>query len=94
MDIDRDTATIILNGYAAVCVNGDDNLVARPSQGFIDRVIDNFVNQVVERFEISPADIHTWAAAYGLQSFQYLDIFCSIRSGRLIHSVLREIIID
>ncbi len=89
MDIHRNTAPIIRHGDTAVGVNGDDDPVAGSSQGFVDRVIDYFVNQVVKGFEIGSANIHTRAAANSLEPFQNLDIFCSIRSGRLIHTILR-----
>jgi len=59
-------------------MNGYRNAVTSACQDFIDRVIDNFINQVMQRFLIRSAHIHAGAAPDGLQPFQNLDIFCSV----------------
>jgi hypothetical protein len=66
MNVYRNTAPIIYHGNTAVWMDGDFYTVANPSQGFIDRIIYHLVNQVMERFKVCTADIHTWSPAYSL----------------------------
>lgn len=50
-----DTPAIVLNGDGIVFVNGNFNILAIAGEGFIDRVVDHLINQVVEAFTpISP----------------------------------------
>ena len=58
--------------------------VADARQRFVDRVIDHFIDQVVQRFEVGAAHVHAGAAADGFQAFQDLDIFCGIGTDRLL----------
>ena len=44
-------------------------------QGFIDRVIDDFVDQVMQAFDPDVPDIHRRPFADGFQSLEDLDIF-------------------
>ena len=43
-------------------------------QSFVDGIIDNFIDQVVQTGGGSGADIHSGALAYGFQTFQNLDL--------------------
>ena len=47
-------------------------------QGFIDRVINHFINEVMQRLDVGTADVHTRPSADGLQAFKDLDIFCAV----------------
>jgi len=78
VNINRDAAPIIFDRHAAVSVNGNRDAVAVACQRFVDRVIDYFINQVVQRLEVRSTDIHAGTATDGFQAFQYLDIFRSI----------------
>jgi hypothetical protein len=75
--------------YAAIRMNDNVNAFTNAGQGLIDRVIDNFIDQVVQRFDIRAAHIHTRATTDGFQAFQYLNIFCLIAGIRLNHNFLR-----
>ena len=45
-------------------MDGDHDIVAMASQGFIDRVVDHFEHQVMKTRTIRRvADVHTWALA-------------------------------
>ena len=80
MDADRDAAPVIHHGDAAVGMDGDLDPVADARQGFVDGVIDHFVDEVMQGLDVRAAHIHAGAAPYGLQAFEYLDIFCFITS--------------
>ncbi len=78
VDVHRDAAAVVLHGHRGVGVDGDLNLVARPGHGLVDRVVDDFVDQVVQRFDIGATDVHARAAAYRFQTLQNLDVFGAV----------------
>jgi len=78
VDINRNTASIIPHGHAFVFVNGDSDPIAFPGQGFINRVVNYLVDQVMQRFDVRTANVHTRAAADCFQPFQDLDIACVV----------------
>ena len=47
-------------------------------KGFIDRIVDHLVNQVMKRLLIRATDIHARPTPDGFKPFQNLDIFCGI----------------
>ncbi len=75
----RNTTAIIHNSHAVIFMDRDLNFITRSSQCFVDRVIDDLVYQVMERFDIRTANIHARTAANRLQTFQHLNVFCFIR---------------
>jgi hypothetical protein len=74
MDIHRDTAAIVFYSYTGILVDGHIDLAAGASQGFINGIVYDFINKMVQGFLVRSADIHTGAPAYGLKAFQYLDV--------------------
>jgi hypothetical protein len=58
----RNTAPIITNRDAVILIDRDEDLIAYTSQSFIDRIIDHLIYQVMQRFDIGTAHIHTGAA--------------------------------
>ena len=54
------------------------NRIASPGQGFVNGVVYNFVDQVMQGTNVGPADIHTWPAADMLHAFQVLNCFLSV----------------
>jgi hypothetical protein len=71
--VDRDAATVVLNGARAVVVDADSDLRAMAGEGFIDRVIDDFENTVVEAAFVGVADIHIGAFTDTFETFELLD---------------------
>ncbi len=76
------TVAVVADAHAGVGVNGYLDAVAAPGQGFVDRVIDDLVGQVVERLDVGAADIHAGAAAHSFQTLEYLDIPGVVVCGR------------
>ncbi len=74
LDIDRDPAAVVDNGDGVVGIDGDSDLGAVAGQSFVDRVVDDFFDQMMKARGRSRADIHTGAFADGFQSFQDLDL--------------------
>ena len=91
LDIDRDAGAVVFDGDAVILVDDDADAVAAPLHGLVDRVVDHFVDHVMQRLAIGAADVHTWAAAHGLQAFQHLDLIggvvclCSLPVIRINH---------
>ena len=81
VNIRGDATTVI--GDASGSILGEDNLnlgaVAR--QGFIHRVVDHLINEVMESSRPGGADIHTRSFSNRLKAFKNLDLFGAI--GRL-----------
>ena len=53
-------------------------MVTVTGQGLIDRVIDDFINQMMEPTGTDTADIHAWPFANGFEALQDLDLLCPI----------------
>ena len=72
--IDGNAAAFVLDGERAVGVDDDVNLVAVASEGLVDGVIDDFVDEVVVAAFARVADIHGGAFAHGLHAFEDGDV--------------------
>jgi hypothetical protein len=75
VQIGGDTAAVVLDPDPVAFQDTDLNQVAMTGQGFIDRVIDDFVYQVVQAFDPDVPDVHGRPFADGFQSLEDLDIF-------------------
>jgi hypothetical protein len=78
MDVHRDTAPVIFDRDRAILVDGNQDMVARTGQGFVDRVIHNLIDQVMQGLQVGAAHVHAGAASNGFQPFQNLDIFRAV----------------
>src|SRR3989304_10551408 len=68
MEIDRDAAPVVSHGYTAVLVDRDIDAVTYSRQGFVDRIIHDLINQMVQRLDIGAAHVHTWTPPDGFQA--------------------------
>ena len=67
--IDRDTAAVVGDRDRFIGMNRDRDDVAVASEGFVDRVVDDFENHVVQTGAvIGVADVHTGPFAHGLKA--------------------------
>ena len=58
----------------------DDDLVAVPGQRFVDRVVDDLEDHMVQARAIGRiSDVHAGALAHGLQALEHLDGVGAIR---------------
>ena len=61
--VDRNAATVILDGHRVVEVDGDVDASAMTGEMFVDRVVDDFVDEVMQTAAvISVTDVHPDAA--------------------------------
>ena len=76
----RDTAAIIDDSDAVVFLDSDFDVRTIAGQGFVDTVIDDFIDQMMKAPCRCTADVHPRPFADGFQSFQYLNLFGTISS--------------
>ena len=71
---------------AAVGLDDDVDAVAEAGHRLVDGVVDDLVDEVVQAALVGRADVHTGAAADGLQPFEDLDIGgCVLTLGSFSH---------
>ena len=58
----------------------DHNPVAFTGKKFVDRIVNDFPQQMVQPSGIHTADVHRGTSPYGLQTFEHLDVFTSVIS--------------
>ena len=74
IDTARNTAAVILNRYAAVGVEGHLDLRTNSRHCFVNGVIYDFINKVVQTSLRRGADIHTGTFSDCFEPFQYLNL--------------------
>ena len=67
--VNGDAAAIVRDGDRMVGVNDAVNLGAITGEGFIDRVVDHFVDKVVQAHLTGGTDVHGGALAYCFKAF-------------------------
>jgi len=80
--IDGDAAAIIGDGAGAVGVDLNFNVLGKASEGFIDGVVDDFVDQVMKTARVVAADVHAGARADVLDIIEGADHGGVIDAGR------------
>ena len=74
VNIDRDTATVVLHRNRTVVVQDDQRAVTMPGEGLVDGIVDDFVDHVVQaRAIIGIADVHARPLAYSVQPAKDFD---------------------
>ena len=69
VDICGDSASVVFYGDGTVLIEGDIDDMAESGKRFVDGVIDDFVDHVVESGSvIGIADIHAGTFSYGFES--------------------------
>ena len=74
MTIDRNAAAVVDDRDRAVDVDRDVDLIAVPGQRLVDRVVDDFVDEMVQAGRTGRADVHRRPLADGLEPFEDLDL--------------------
>ena len=82
--INGNSAAVVVNTTSAIGEKCDANAVTETSHRFVDRVVDDFPNEVVKAGETSGADVHTGALANGIESFENLNVLRAVVSRRVL----------
>ena len=76
---DRDAAAVVLHrDRAAVFVQRHVDAVAFAGQMFVDRVIDDLPNQVMQPARIDTPDVHRRPPPHGFQPFEDFDVVAGV----------------
>ena len=73
IDAGRNAAAIVGHGDAAVLMNRDFDVGTETRQGFIHRIVHNFIDQVMKASRVLGPDIHTEALTDILRELELLD---------------------
>jgi hypothetical protein len=73
MFINRHTAAVINNSKGAVLHDRDFDMGAVPCKSFVDRVVHDFVYEVVQAALTCRSDVHAGTFANGIEAFKDLD---------------------
>ena len=76
--IHGDTAAVILYANRAISLNGHVNLGGIAGERFVNRVIYDLVDQVVQTALSGRANVHAGALANRFQTFQHGNIGCTV----------------
>ena len=78
--VDRDAAAVVRDGDAVVLMDDDRDLLAVAGNRFVDRVVDDLVDEVVETLGTGGPDVHRGPFSDRLEAFENLD-----RAGVVAH---------
>src|SRR6267378_2347369 len=84
MDVHRDAAPVVGDRDGTIGVQRDLDFLAEPRHRLIDRVVDDFVDEVVEPAAIDRTDVHGGPLSDRLEPFQDLDLL-SVVGGFFYH---------
>ena len=69
-----DAATVVDYGYRIVLIDGDAYVGCISGEGFVDGVVYDLIDKVVQTLDADVADIHGWTFPYGFKAFEHLDV--------------------
>ena len=72
--VDRNAAAVVDDGDRAVDVNRDVDLIAEAGQRLVDRVVDDFVDEMMQSGRPGRPDVHRRPQADGFEAFENLDL--------------------
>ena len=72
--IDRDAPAIVANRNGTIDVNRNFDFTAKTGKMFVDRVIQNFEDAVMQTTLIGIADKHAWPLPHRFQAFEFIDL--------------------
>ncbi len=78
IQIDRDAAAVVDDADSSVGEHRDQDGVAIAGEGFIHRVVDDLVDQVVQPARAGGTDVHSWTFANRLKTFEHLDLIRTV----------------
>ncbi len=74
MHVDRNAAAVVPHRNRAVHMDGHLDFGAVAREMFVDRVVENFENHVVQTALIRVADVHSGPLSDGLQPLEFIDL--------------------
>ena len=92
MHVDRNAAAVVAHRNRSIDMNRHFNLVAKTGEMFVDRIIENLENHVVQTALIRVADVHARALSDCFEAFQFVDLrgVVFLRRADSGHSIARQ----
>ena len=81
VDVDGNAAAVVDDRDGVVDVQRDVDLGRVPGERFVDRVVDDLVDEVMQALRPGGADVHGWPLADGFQPFEHLDLVGAVVAG-------------
>ena len=78
--VDGNAAPVVLDPTAAVGEQGDDDAIGEPRHRLVDGVVDDLPDQVMEAGQPGRPDVHPWALAHRVETFEHLDVLGAVVS--------------
>src|SRR3569833_2726945 len=74
MDVDGDATAVVGDGYGFIRMDSDDDTIAIAGQSFVDGIIDDLEDHVVQAGAvIGVPDVHAGALAHRIEALQNFD---------------------
>ena len=74
MNVDWNAAPVVFDRDTAVDMHGHLDLFAESREMFVDRIVDDFINQVMQAAFVRVADVHTRPLPDRFQAFELVDL--------------------
>ena len=81
--VNRNTTAVVVDAATAIGQQGDVDAGAITSHGFVDGVVDNFPDQVMQASKTGGADVHAGALADGIEALKNLNVLSAVVGGWL-----------
>ena len=78
------TATIVGDSDGIIFIDAHNDARRVTRHRFVDRVVDDFVDKVMQAALIGRTDVHAWTLAYRFKSFKNLNAGCAVVAGCLL----------
>ena len=78
VDSHRDTPSVIYDGNGIIFLNFDIDYITKSRKCLIHCIIYDLVDQMVKSADGCTSDVHTRSFSDRFQTFQYLDLICSV----------------
>ena len=79
--VGRNAAAVVDDRDRVVDVDGDVDLGGEPGQRFVDRVVDDLVDEMMQPGRPGRPDVHRRPLAHRLEAFEDLDALCAVLVG-------------
>jgi hypothetical protein len=83
--VNGDASAVIDDLATPVGHQRDGDVGGMTGHRFIDRLVDNFVHEMVQARRARRADVHTWSLPDCFESFKDLNVFSAVLFGGLCH---------
>src|SRR5262249_3352285 len=75
-----DAASVVDHRDRVIDVDGNVDLSSKAGQGFVDGVVHNLIDQMVQAHLAAGADVHGWAQAHSFHALQHFDVLGGVVS--------------